>query len=80
MKELAGKSAVITGASRGIGEAAAIELASHGVSLVLVARSSDSIDALAKKIAAEGGNAVAVTAALLLLSSHAWPYGWHSER
>ncbi len=62
MKELAGKSAVITGASRGIGEAAAIELASHGVSLVLVARSSDSIDALAKKIAAEGGNAVAVTA------------------
>lgn len=62
MKELSGKSAVLTGASRGIGEAAALELASHGVKLVLVARSASAIEALASQINKDGGQAIAVTA------------------
>jgi NADP-dependent 3-hydroxy acid dehydrogenase YdfG len=62
MHELSGKSAVLTGASRGIGEAAAHELAAAGVNLVLVARSADAINSLADKINAGGGKAVAVTA------------------
>ena len=43
---LKGKSAVITGASRGIGRATAIALAKQGMSLVLVARPSEDLDHL----------------------------------
>jgi len=64
MNELSGKSAVLTGASRGIGEAAALELAAAGVNLVLVARSADAINSLASQINEmdSGAKAVAVTA------------------
>ena len=50
MHELSGKSAIITGASRGIGAAAARELAGHGVNLVLAARSTDALADLAADI------------------------------
>jgi len=59
MKELAGKAAIITGASRGIGEAAAKELASHGVSVVLAARTIADIERIAEEINASGGTAIA---------------------
>ncbi|MEM7300563.1 MAG: SDR family oxidoreductase [Pseudomonadota bacterium] len=55
MQELAGKSAIITGASRGIGAATAREFAKNGVKLVLAARSKDALDALASEIQTEGG-------------------------
>ncbi|EAQ03886.1 20-beta-hydroxysteroid dehydrogenase, putative [Pseudooceanicola batsensis HTCC2597] len=57
MTDLTGKVAMITGASRGIGEAAAREFAAAGAKVVLVARSEDRIAELAGEI---GNSAVAV--------------------
>jgi ribitol 2-dehydrogenase len=47
---LNGKIAVVTGASSGIGRAAAIALAAEGVNLVLTARSSEKLRDLAKQL------------------------------
>ena len=47
MQDLAGKTAIVTGASRGIGAATALELASHGAGVVLAARSEDAIKTVA---------------------------------
>jgi 3-oxoacyl-[acyl-carrier protein] reductase len=58
--ELAGRVAVITGASRGIGAATARRLAAAGAEVILVARSTERIVALADDIAASGGRASAL--------------------
>jgi NADP-dependent 3-hydroxy acid dehydrogenase YdfG len=55
-----GKAIVITGASSGMGAAAARHLASAGASVVLGARRADRIEALAAEIARAGGKAIAV--------------------
>ncbi|WP_413098995.1 SDR family oxidoreductase [Streptomyces sp. Inha503] len=55
-----GKVVAITGASSGIGEATALLLAERGAKVVLAARRSDRIEALAARIAGSGGEAVAV--------------------
>ena len=60
MSELAGKAAIITGASRGIGAAAAKELAAQGVSIILAARNTSEIEANAAEIRAAGGKAEAI--------------------
>jgi NADP-dependent 3-hydroxy acid dehydrogenase YdfG len=54
-----GKVVAITGASSGIGEATASLLAERGASVVLGARNLDRLDAVAARISAAGGEAVA---------------------
>jgi 3-oxoacyl-[acyl-carrier protein] reductase len=50
---LKGKTAIITGASRGIGEAIGRVLAEHGVDVCLVARSKDDLEKVAADITAK---------------------------
>ncbi len=58
--ELAGKAAIVTGASRGIGAAAVRELARHAVAVVLAARTMDATERIAAEIHQTGGRAMAV--------------------
>ncbi|NDV00290.1 SDR family NAD(P)-dependent oxidoreductase [Pseudoroseicyclus tamaricis] len=51
---LGGKRALVTGASSGIGRAAAVALAEAGAEVTLVARSVQPLNALAEEMAAEG--------------------------
>ncbi|MFC5008535.1 SDR family NAD(P)-dependent oxidoreductase [Dactylosporangium cerinum] len=62
MGSLSGTVALVTGASSGIGEAAALSLASRGASVALVARRADRLSALADRIRGEGGVALVVEA------------------
>jgi NADP-dependent 3-hydroxy acid dehydrogenase YdfG len=55
-----GKVVIITGASSGLGEAAARHLSSHGATVVLGARRIDRLEELAKELIAAGGRAIAV--------------------
>ena len=57
---LAGKVAIITGASRGIGEAMAHLFAQAGAHLMLVSRKAESLTAVANAITAAGGTATVV--------------------
>ena len=61
--ELRGKTALITGGSKGIGKAVAIALAEEGVDVAIAARSPDTLNEAADEIrAAAGRKVVAITA------------------
>ena len=57
---LTGKVALITGASSGIGEAAALALGAEGAAVAVSARRKERLDELVKRIEAAGGTAVAL--------------------
>ncbi|WP_316013300.1 SDR family oxidoreductase [Roseobacter sp. HKCCA0434] len=57
---LDGQTAIVTGASRGIGEATARHLAAQGMSVILAARSTSDIERIAAEITGQGGTAHAI--------------------
>ena len=59
---LDGTTALVTGASSGIGEASALALADAGAAVALVARRTDRLEGLQRKITESGGRALSVTA------------------
>lgn len=63
LQQLKDKVAIVTGASRGIGKATAIELARYGAKVVVnYARSSNAADEVVKEIVESGGEAIALKA------------------
>jgi len=63
-KQLAEKVAIVTGASRGIGRAISVALASEGATVVLAARSMEKMQATAERVTEAGGKADIVTTEL----------------
>ncbi|MEU9054264.1 SDR family oxidoreductase [Streptomyces sp. NPDC048384] len=61
-ENLTGRTAVVTGAASGIGEAVAVLLAEQGARVALLARRGQRLDELAAKITAGGGTALGVVA------------------
>lgn len=59
---MAGKVAIVTGASRGIGAAVAREFSAAGVRVALVARDAEALGRLADELGRGGGQALAVPA------------------
>lgn len=62
MENLTGKNALITGAGKGIGKAMALALASEGVNIGLMARTTADLEAVAAQVQALGVKAVIATA------------------
>jgi NAD(P)-dependent dehydrogenase (short-subunit alcohol dehydrogenase family) len=60
MFDLTGKTALVSGASRGIGESIARLLAAHGAHVVCTSRKLDGCEAVAAAIRADGGSAQAL--------------------
>ncbi|MBE1604628.1 SDR family NAD(P)-dependent oxidoreductase [Actinopolymorpha pittospori] len=61
---LSGRTALVTGAGRGIGRAIALELADAGVTLAVVARTATELDETVWLVSERGGEAVAIVADL----------------
>jgi len=56
---LAGRVALVTGASQGIGRACAVRLAGAGAAVAVAARNQEKLDELVREVKASGGNAAA---------------------
>lgn len=61
---LYGKTAIVTGAAGGIGEAICSELADHRINMVLVGRNSSKLEALSAKLSASGVQTVCLSGSL----------------
>jgi len=61
-KKLSGKTALITGASKGLGKAMALALAEQGVRLALVSRNLEALQVVAAEIRKQGGSAETIVA------------------
>ena len=59
--DLSGRTALVTGASQGLGRRFATVLAEHGAAVALAARQSDKLRELEREIAAGGGRIASVT-------------------
>ncbi|MFN7972915.1 MAG: SDR family oxidoreductase [Acidobacteriota bacterium] len=62
MRELRGRAAIVTGASRGIGTFIAGALAREGMRLLIAARSTGELEAIASELRASGGQVTACAA------------------
>ena len=60
--ELTGKVALVTGASKGIGETIAHALAEYGASVVVSSRRQEAVDSVAQQIQSRGFEAAAIAA------------------
>ena len=67
--DLNGRAALVTGASRGIGEAIARRLGDAGAHVLCAARGAEGVERVAGEIRAAGGNA---TAAARLVNAIPW--------
>lgn len=67
---LAGKRAVVTGASKGIGHAAALSLANEGCDVHLVARTTSDLESAAQEIHASSGRTISYSALDLSISAN----------
>ena len=56
VNSLEGKTAIVTGAGRGIGQAVSVALAKAGCRVVLAARTRAQIEAVQKEILSQGGD------------------------
>lgn len=70
MALLDGKVAIITGASSGIGRAAATLFAAEGAAVVVVARRGEALQDLVREIEGQGGRAVAVVGSVTEEATH----------
>jgi NAD(P)-dependent dehydrogenase (short-subunit alcohol dehydrogenase family) len=61
---LPGKTAVVTGGSRGIGEMIAEGLVDAGASVIITARKADALEATAERLRSKGGDVTAIAADL----------------
>lgn len=68
-KSLAGRNALVTGASRGIGRSIAISLSEHGAHVILVARNEELLNEVKAEIESQGGTAQVIVSDLGLEES-----------
>ncbi|MCX2743073.1 glucose 1-dehydrogenase [Mangrovivirga sp. M17] len=60
--DLKGKTAIVTGASKGIGRAIAESLAKNGANVIVSSRKQESVDEVAENIVNTGGKAIGIAA------------------